>query len=142
FDLKIITQSSDITLGECLNDCIEFVESDYITKMDDDDFYYPNYLLDAWIAKKYSQASIVGKNAQFVYMEGENLTIQRFRQQQQRFTTYVAGGTIFCETSLLKEYKFSDIPRAVDTDLFNRVLGDGGNIFSTHPYEFCLYRSA
>lgn len=141
FKLEIISAPSDIVFGACLNMCIDRITSDYFTKIDDDDFYYPNYLIDSWIALKYSKADIVGKYSQFVYLEEDNLTIQRFSSRQNLFSEYVAGATIFCETDFVKRYMFTEIPKAVDSDILRRVQNDGGKIYCTHPYEFCIFRA-
>ena len=141
FDLEIISATSDTVFGACLNMCIDRISLDYFTKIDDDDFYYPNYLIDSWISLKYSNADIVGKYSQFVYMEEEDLTVQRFSSRQNLFSEYVAGATIFCETDFVKHYMFNEIPKAVDSDILRRVQNDGGKIYCTHPYEFCIFRA-
>lgn len=141
FSLKIISEDKSVIFGLCLNKCIDQITNDYFTKMDDDDYYYPNYLMDSWIAHQYSEAEVVGKHSQFVYLEASDLTIHRFKQHKNRFTTYVAGGTIFCTAEIIKKYMFSAIPKAVDSDILGRIRKDGGKIYCSHPYEFCLFRA-
>lgn len=141
FPLKIISASTNIVFGACLNMCIDEITNKYFTKIDDDDFYYPNYLLDSWIGLRYSQADIVGKYSQFVYMEESDLTVQRFKSRKYLFSEYIAGATLFCETEFIKTYMFSEIPKAVDSDILRRIMANNGKIFCTHPYEFCIYRA-
>lgn len=140
FSLSIISAKSNIVFGACLNMCIDEISFKYFTKIDDDDFYYPNYLIDSWIALEYSKADIVGKYSQFVYLEELDLTIQRFSSRQYIFSEYVAGATIFSESEFIKKYRFSEIPKAVDSDILRRVKEDNGTIYCNHPYEFCIFR--
>lgn len=141
FDITIIDAPTSKAFGLCLNSCIELAEREFFTKIDDDDYYYSNYLLDSWIAKQYSNADIVGKHSQFVFLEDNKMVIQRFNNQQYKFSEYVAGATIFCETNFIKKYLFSNLQKAVDSDLLRRVREDSGKIYCIHPYEFCIFRA-
>lgn len=141
FKIKFLNESTDVSFGECLNKCISYTTQEYFTKIDDDDYYYSNYLIDSWIAKQYSKADIVGKYSQFVYLESNELIIQRFEKQQYKFSEYVAGATIFCETNFIKKYMFSNLPKAVDSDLLRRVRENKGILYCIHPYEFCIFRA-
>lgn len=138
--IKILEESNKTSYGNCLNKCISNIENDYFSKIDDDDFYYSNYLIDNWIAMKYSSADIVGKHSQFVYLESNEFVLQRFHQQQYRYSPYVAGATIFCTSEFIRHYMFSDLPRAIDSDLLRRVSADNGSVYCGHPYEFCIFR--
>lgn len=141
FNINFLAQSSNVSFGDCLNECISLTTKEYFTKIDDDDYYYENYLIDSWIAKQYSNADIVGKHAQFVYLESNEMVLQRFERQQYKYTEYVAGATIFCKTDFIKQYLFSDLPKAVDSDLLRRVREDKGRLYCLHPYEFCIFRA-
>ncbi|MFC3900395.1 hypothetical protein [Aliicoccus persicus] len=141
FSLTIISKPSSLSFGLCLNEAISLATEKYFTKIDDDDYYYSNYLIDSWIASKYTDANIIGKHSQFVYLEETEMVIQRFSNAQYRYSEYVAGATIFCETSFINKYLFSDLRKAVDSDLLRRVREDGGRLYCTHPYEFCIFRA-
>lgn len=141
FNINFLAESSEVSFGNCLNKCISKTNKEYFTKIDDDDYYYENYLLDSWIAQQYSNADIVGKHSQFVYLESNEMVLQRFGRQQYKYTEYVAGATIFCKTDFIKKYLFSDLPKAVDSDLLRRVREDNGVLYCLHPYEFCIFRA-
>ena len=141
FELKVISEGQGTVFGTCLNKCIDLTSYEFFTKVDDDDYYYPNYLIDSWIAKQFSEADIVGKYSQFVYLESANMTIQRFGHLQNRYSKYVAGATIFCETEFVKKFMFSEKSKAVDSDIIRRVLEQQGTLYCTHPYEFCIFRA-
>lgn len=72
-NVKVYQLPQDITLGECLNYGVTHASGDYLAKMDDDDFYGDNYLLDALQAFKFSGADIVGKDSYFCYVESKDI---------------------------------------------------------------------
>src|SRR5699024_2353927 len=116
FDLKILSESEDISFGQCLNECVDEITHDHVIKMDDDDYYFPHFLIDLYIGIRYTDASIVGKNAFFFYLEEDNMVGQRRMDFQFKNVKEVKGNTILCKAETMKEYGFSDIPRHVDSD--------------------------
>lgn len=138
--IKFLSQSLKTVYGKCLNICIENMSYKYFAKIDDDDFYYPNYLIDSWISLKYSNASIVGKHSTFWYFQEQNMVAERFYNQSEKFTKYIAGATLFCNSYLIKKYKFSLLASGIDFDLLNRLSNDNQKIYCNKPYEFCVFR--
>src|SRR4029453_16390776 len=63
----VLTEPPETTLGECLNLCVAAASGDVLTKMDDDDYYGPNYLADMLHALDYSKADVVGKHAHHMH---------------------------------------------------------------------------
>src|SRR5699024_9686274 len=141
FDLKILSESKNVSFGQCLNECVDEITHDYVIKMDDDDYYFPYFLIDLYIGIRYTGASIVGKNAFFFYLEEDNMVGQRRMDFQFKNVKEVKGNTILCKSETIREYGFSDIPRHVDSDLIIRIREDGGEIYSIHPYDMCVYRA-
>jgi len=139
--LKIISRESNISLGKCLNAAIELTQYPVIAKIDDDDYYYKNYLFDQWLALQYSNAEIVGKSASFYYFERDDMYILRRINEHSKFCDHVMGATIMSPSSIMKKFMFSDLPRAVDTDYINRVKEGEGKLYATHPYEMCVFRA-
>lgn len=141
FELEILSEEKTTSFGNCLNKCIEYVKHDYVIKMDDDDFYFPHFIIDIYIGIKYTGAQIVGKNAFYFYLEEDNIVGQRRMDFQFKDVKEVKGNTIMCRTDTLKEYKFGDLKRHVDSDLIIRIREDGGRIYSIHPHDMCVYRA-
>src|SRR5699024_1406183 len=56
-----------MSLGECLNQGLQRADCDFIAKIDDDDVYGANYLVDSVNALRYSGADLVGKQAHYMY---------------------------------------------------------------------------
>ena len=140
FELKVIEGDKSLILGECLNKCIDYVDNNYVVKMDDDDYYYPYFILDLYIGLSYSQAEIVGKYGFYFYLNELNLVGSRRTDKEYRNVSEVKGNGIFCETSLLNKYKFSELRYGEDSDLFERVRKNKGRIYSIHSFDMCVFR--
>lgn len=139
--LRIIYRDAEVSLGQCLNAAIELTEYPIIAKVDDDDYYYKNYLLDQWLALKYSNADLVGKSASFYYFEKDDLFVLRRLNDHSRFCDHIMGATIMSPAHIMKNLMFSDLPRAVDSDYIKRLKESDGIIYASHPYEMCVYRA-
>lgn len=138
--IKFLYESSSVVYGKCLNICIENMDYEYFAKIDDDDFYYPNYLIDSWLVYQYSKAELVGKHSTYWYMKNQNLVAERFQGQVNKYTKYVAGATLFSRSEFIKRYKFSPLASGIDRDLLSRIDEDKHRIYCGNPYEFCVYR--
>lgn len=141
FDLEIIEVSAHMPLGYCLNTAISRVKHPYIAKMDDDDFYFENYLIDSWIAAKYSGADLVGKLSTYTFLEGSKLIISKHKKTRRKYNEFVMGATFFSKSSLMKKYMFSYLSTGEDSDFLRRINEDNSVIYADHPYNFCIYRS-
>lgn len=140
FPVKILNEERKVVYGACLNKCIENMSYDYFAKIDDDDLYFPNYLIDSWIAYQYSEASIVGKHSSFWYFENQGMTSIRFEKQAYKFTKYIAGATLFTSKKTIDEFKFSPLASGIDSDLLKRISEKKKLIYCNGPYEFSVFR--
>ena len=75
---------------------------DLVLKMDDDDWYAPDFVADLLRARAYSGADLVGTADEFYYLAERDLTVQR-RHPGERYSHWVAGGTLMVDPSLLRE---------------------------------------
>ena len=142
FPIKILSEERTTVYGTCLNKCIENMNYEYFAKVDDDDLYFPNYLIDSWISYQYSKASIVGKHSSFWYFENQDMTSIRFENQAYKYTKYIAGATIFTSKQTINQYKFSPLASGIDSDLLKRISEDRKLIYCNSPYEFSVFRDS
>jgi hypothetical protein len=105
----------------------------YIAKMDDDNFYGRHYLTDLVHAFDYTDAGIVGKwrttcgcarPVRWCCATAAEHTYER----------RVQGGSMVIEIDLARRLRFSDLPRAVDTDLLDRAIAAGVRIYSADRF--------
>ncbi|MHA6967387.1 glycosyltransferase family protein [Glutamicibacter bergerei] len=140
-DYKILELSSELSLGDCLNAAVAEASGDFITKMDDDDLYGQNYLFDQVSALRYSGASVVGKQAHFMYLADSDATLLRFAEREHRFTNLVMGPTMLGHASIFKNTPFASRSRGEDTQFLRDVIDGGGTIYSSDRFNFMQMRS-
>ncbi|SFF17977.1 Glycosyltransferase involved in cell wall bisynthesis [Flavimobilis marinus] len=137
---NVVEVPASETFGEALAEGTRRASGPLLTKIDDDDLYGPEHVWDLVLARMYSGATVVGKQAEFVYLEAQDTTIQRkFRSEY--YSEQVAGGTLLISLAdLYSVGGWRPVPRAVDRALFQRVLREGGLTYVTHPTGFMYVR--
>lgn len=144
---KVIVDSNDtdMTLGERLNICAQSasIESQYIAKMDDDDFYFDHYLSDMLLPFEHGQYAMTGKCENFIYLETVGkLVLTRDSRAAYRETEFVAGPTLVIKKTIFDKLGgFKSVNNGEDSDLIKRILAAGHKIFSTDSFNFVQFRS-
>ncbi|MGP5666152.1 glycosyltransferase family protein [Glutamicibacter arilaitensis] len=136
----LIEKGDESTLGDCLNVAVAKASGDFITKMDDDDLYGEHYLFDQISALRFSGASIVGKQAHYMYLADSEATLLRFAGREHRFTNLVMGPTILGHASVFRETPFGTRNRGEDTKFLKDVIERGGTIYSSDRFNFTQMR--
>ena len=139
-NVRIIQIDGSATLGESLNRGVEEASGDYIAKMDDDDYYGENYLLDMMLAANFSEAEILGKGTYFVHMKAGNITALRSVASQHEFTDFVAGATLTGRREVLREIRFPDCTRGEDSSLLAKARKAGCRIYSADAFNILVVR--
>lgn len=144
YNFNINVQSADVkeNLGNCLNKAIMECNFPIITKMDDDDFYFEHYLIDQFIALKYSNSDIVGKYEAYYYFEEEDVIVKRSIGHYYEKGNFILGASIMSTEKVMKDLMFADLPKAVDTNFLRRAVEYGAEIYVGHPFEMCVFRGA
>jgi spore maturation protein CgeB len=139
-DVVVRAADTSLSLGACMNFGVDAADATYIAKMDDDNWYGSHFLSDLVRAYSYTDATVVGKWAHFVYHEGSRATLLRFPHAEHRYMTLVQGGTIMVPRDVAADLLFEDLPRRVDTTFLDKVRADGGKIYSTDRFNFVSVR--
>ena len=140
-ELTLLKEPETTSLGACLNVCVKAARYPVLTKMDDDDYYGPNYLLDQTNALMYSGADVVGKLAHFMYIGSRNAAVLRFDHMEHRFSHMVMGPTIMARRELFQKHPFEDRNRGEDTEFLRSVAESGGKIYSSDRYNYYQHRT-
>ena len=131
---------ASLPLGSVLNALTDAAGGTLLTKMDDDDVYGPDHIWDLVLAHEYSQAPLVGKMAEFVYLAASDRTVRR-RLTVERFVETISGGALLIERRMLDRIGgWKRLPRQVDQALIHDTLRAGARIYRTHPYGLVLVR--
>ncbi|MCU1512284.1 MAG: hypothetical protein JWO34_2124 [Arthrobacter sp.] len=140
-DVTLLTADRQVTLGECLNLCVSAASGDVLTKMDDDDYYAPEYLSDQLYALDYSGAEIVGKQAHYMYLAKSNATLLRFAEWEHRYTRTVMGPTLLGSADIFRQVPFAAVGRGEDSRFLKDVASNGGVIYSSDRFNYCQQRT-
>lgn len=139
-DIRIFQLEKSCTLGECLNFGIEQSKYDYISKMDDDDYYGPNYLIDLMNVFKYTDAQVTGKASAFVYFEDNYTLAIRQPKNEYKYTPFVVGGTILLKKEVFEKVKFRNMSIAEDLYFSLDCNSAGIKIYSSDKYNHIYMR--
>lgn len=138
--LHVIDADASAPLGTMMNLGLDAASGRYTAKMDDDNFYGRHYLTDLVNAFTSTGAGIVGKWAHYIWLRSVNAVVLRYAGYQHRYHRLVQGGSIMADTELARDLRFSDIPRAVDTDFLNRAWASGVKTYSSDRFNFVSIR--
>ena len=139
-DVVVLSADSSLTLGSVMNLGIDAADGAYLAKMDDDNLYGTHYLRDLSYVFEYTEAGITGKGAHYCEMRTHGLTLLRFPQLEHNPAELVQGGTLLADGDVLRELRFADLPRAIDSDLLRRAIADGVGIHSADRFNFVSVR--
>ncbi|WML35840.1 glycosyltransferase [Clostridium sp. OS1-26] len=137
-DVQIFQLDESCTLGECLNFGVEQSKYNYISKMDDDDYYGANYLTDLMNVFKYTDAQLTGKNSRFIYFEDSNILSIRQPNRENRYVpSNIAGGTLTFKKEIFQKVKFKNIKENGTDTHFLRDCNDSKiKMFSADKYNY------
>lgn len=142
-DLVVARVSERANLGDVLNELTLRGDGVLLTKWDDDDWYGRDHLLDLVLAYAYSGAEVVGKAAEFVYLEGSDRTIRRFAIGAESYRWTIAGGTLMTSRNWLEHVGgWPRIERGVDQSFLRATRAAGGRAYRTHGFQYILRRGA
>lgn len=136
----IDTVSSRVLFGDVLNKAVDKASGEYITKVDDDDYYGENHILDLYAAHLSSRADFVGKTNNWTYLKASDELLNYRPKDSCRYVRRLPGATMFARTSVFKENKFGKVKRMIDSELYRRAELRGATIYSTHKYNFVRVR--
>ncbi len=147
-DIRIEMVHQQGNLGACLNSGMQMATGKLWFKMDDDDFYGSNYLLDMVLAWRTTGADTFGKPPAFVYIEEEDALFCRGNVSYA--STVVSGpNPQFCGATIAgtvpegQKHIFSQAMRsAIDTIFFEDAHTSGQLLVFTDPYNFTVYRAS
>ncbi|MFG1682260.1 glycosyltransferase [Nonomuraea sp. NPDC049269] len=138
--LTVLEADHRAVFGEVLNEAATRASGSFLLKMDDDDWYGPDFLADLLLAHSYSGAQVVGTVPEFVYLSSIDVTVHR-KQITEQITSFVAGGTILVERSAFQAVGgFRPLRRSVDTQFQEALQAAGGQIYRTHGLGYILRR--
>lgn len=139
-DLTVLRADPGLTLGSCMNLGVQAAEGDYVAKMDDDNYYGEFFLTDLLTAFDHTDAGIVGKWAHYVWLRSSGAVVLRYPKAEHTYERRIQGGSMLFDGAVVRELGFSDIPRAVDSDILDRAIAAGVRIYSGDRFNYVSVR--
>lgn len=140
--VNIMKFPSTVSLGNKLNAAINTARGEFVSKFDDDDWYFPNYLQDMMLTFDFSGADLCGKRTFPVWLEGSDTLILRNPGHEHKITNFVCGASFVAKKSWFKKIPFANQSQGEDTNVLKRTLEVGGKIYSADHFNFINYRAA
>lgn len=139
---KVVRVATHESLGAVLNVATAASSGTLLTKMDDDDLYGADHVWDLVLAHEYSQAQVVGKGIEFVYLAASDQTIHQFSGygEDYRARTLAGGALLIARRDLDRVGGWRPVRRGVDQGLIEDVLRARGCVYRTHGAGFVLIR--
>ena len=138
---KVIMVDEEQPLGTVLNEAVQVSTGVLLTKFDDDDVYGTEHVWDLVLAHEYSQAALVGKGAEYVYLSTTDQTLHRFVGTGERHKLTLAGGTMLISREQLDAIGgWQAVPSGVDKGLIEDIASSGAAIYCTHGSGYMLVR--
>ncbi|MDG4763021.1 glycosyltransferase family 2 protein [Solwaraspora sp. WMMD406] len=139
FEVVHLPETTDF--GAALGAATRRARGTLVTKFDDDDSYGAEHVWDLVLARHYSGATLVGKSAEFVYLENRGVTLRRSSGIPEAYGDVVAGGTMLLAKGDLEAVGgWRPVPRSVDLGLIERLRAEGATIYRTHPLGYLYHR--
>ena len=141
--VRVTAVAAQQPLGAVLNAAVEASTGVLLAKFDDDDYYSADHLWDLVLAQEFSQAELVAKGAEYVYLSSRDRTLRMFGRRGERYLGYpgVSGGAMLIARHHLDAAGgWRRIPRHVDTGLARDVVRVGGRIYRTHGRGYLRVR--
>lgn len=139
---KVLSVPEEKTLATCLNLAMKEVDGTYWAKFDDDDLYGENYLADALLAFKYTDAQVVGKAAYFARFDGDDDLYLRHKGKDHQYMKRVCGGTLVVHMDVMRRVKFNEaVAKGADSEFLRSLKDAGIKVYSADPYNFVQVRS-
>ena len=139
---KVVRMPKNEPLGAVLNAATKMSSGTLLTKMDDDDLYSADHIWDLVLAREYSQAQLVFKGLEFVYLSATDRTVHRISGYGEDYRTMTfAGGTLLISRRDLDRIGgWRRRQGGVDLALVEDVLRRRGCLYRTHGAGFMLVR--
>jgi hypothetical protein len=141
-DVQVVRVDESVVLGEVFNIGFGAASHKRIAKMDDDDYYGPEYLRDLSDAQRMSEAEIVGKWAHFAYIEDANAMIYRYGEHEHRFRDVLAISTLLLERSVFESVKFPPMPVGSGSVFLRAAAAEGVTAYSADRFNYVYMRYA
>lgn len=148
---KLFQFSNKTSLGECLNKGIRAANYDLVAKMDDDDFYGPGYLQEAYSILNQTDADLVGKSSFYIYFNKtrelrlynpnhENCWIVNKGDRHYKTEYFLSGATLVFKKKIFNQVTFPAINLGEDSAFQQLCFNNKLKIYSLSKDHYAYIR--
>ncbi|WHY78778.1 glycosyltransferase family A protein [Neobacillus sp. WH10] len=138
-NVKVFQLHEKATLGDCLNFGVMNSRYDYIAKIDDDDYYGPEYITSSMEVFKNKNVSIVGKSSYYIYFKNKKALIH-VPGTENAISDTVAGATLLFKKEIFYNVRFEKVNRGEENFFIDQCKKEGYQVYSTDPNHFAAIR--
>lgn len=139
-NLTILNIDDSVLLGNRLNRAIEIANGDYWAKMDDDDIYFENYILDMVTLFEFNDFAMVGKFEQFIYLSDINKLVLRYPGWHNRLS-FISGATFVTNRKYGGGLRFGELEMGEDTALLKMAEKMDLKVYAADCFNHIVFRS-
>lgn len=139
-NIKIFQLDEKITLGDCKNFALNYINFDYVSFFDDDDFYAPNFLKYSLKTFDEIDADIVGKASCYIYFEESKILGIFDPYNENSYVTHVADSSMLIKSKVLENIKYPNEPIFQDFLFQEMCINKGYKLYSTHRFNYVIHR--
>lgn len=144
-NVRVFHLSPENNIGACLNYGLSLARGEFWQKMDDDDWYAPNYLKDMILSWGAMKSDIVGKPLSFIYFEeDDSLHVRRSSRNRNLYGSneYCSGATLAGSINSARQLPFStSIRSSVDSMFLESCFRVGYKVLLSDCFNMCVFRS-
>jgi len=138
--LTVVEVAPEVVFGGALNRGVAASHGEYISKIDDDDWYGEHHISDLVATRSYAPADLTGADYEFIYFDSLDMTFHRILDSEV-FNSQIIGGTLLIKRSTLRSAGgFNAVSANVDSFLIANINGGGGRIYKMHGHNFVRSR--
>lgn len=131
-----------VILGYKLNALMHEATGEVIAKMDDDDYYGPNYVSDMLLPMRWGDFDLIGKYQTFWHdVQSDKFYLKNLRGAH-KTTDLVFGATFVGRRTMFLRNPFPERRTGEDTLQLAQLKSNGYRIYSADPFNFSYRRRA
>jgi glycosyltransferase involved in cell wall biosynthesis len=146
---QVLRIPEKVSLGSCLNKGISLAKYDYVTKMDDDDYYGPDYLKEVYETLVQKDADVVGKSSFYIYFKKKHeLRLYNPIRENQwivkngpyKSSYFLSGATLAFKKKIIKKIRFPDVNVGEDSGFQRQCYDNGLKMYSLSKEHYAYLR--
>ncbi|PGY09716.1 glycosyltransferase [Bacillus sp. AFS031507] len=146
---QILKIPEEVSLGACLNKGVRLAKYDFVTKMDDDDYYGPEYLKEVYEALVQTDADVVGKSSFYIYFKKNNELRLYNPNRENRWVVnngpyksayFLSGATLAFKKKILDKVSFPNVDVGEDSGFQRLCFESGLKMYSLSKEHYTYLR--